>query len=107
MTEEEIRQIDDATLSAISFGLETSMVHYGVFAFFFLFNIVAYMVANLSFILQVPPIHGGQSAGDEVGPIKKGKIIRCFLLDEISMHSCKMFVVMKFNYILYYIWHGY
>ena len=44
MIEEELRQIDDATLSAISFGLETSTVHYVVFAFF-LFDIVAYMVA--------------------------------------------------------------
>ena len=51
MTEEELRQIDDATLSAISFGLETYTIHYVVFAFFFLFDIVAYMVAKLSFIL--------------------------------------------------------
>ena len=51
MTEEELRQIDDATLSAISFGFETSTVHYVVFSLFFLFDIVAYMVANLSFIL--------------------------------------------------------
>ena len=51
MTEEELRQIDDATLSAISFGLETSTIHYVVFAFFNIFDIVAYMVANISFIL--------------------------------------------------------
>ena len=81
MTEEELRQIDDATLLAISFGLETSIVHYVVFALFFLFDIVAYMIANLSFILQVPPILGGQSAGDELEPIDKGKVIRCFLFD--------------------------
>ena len=78
MIEEELRQIDDAMLSAISFGLETSTVHYVVFAFFFLFDIVAYMVANLSFILQVPPDPGGQSAGDEPTHIDKGKVIRCF-----------------------------
>ena len=68
-------------LSAISFGLETSMVHYAVFAFFFLFDIVAYMVANLYFILQVSPIPGGKSAGDEPACIDKGKVIRCFLFD--------------------------
>ena len=51
MTEEELKQIDDVMLSTISFGLETSTVHYVVFALFFLFDIVAYMVANLSFIL--------------------------------------------------------
>ena len=81
MTEEELRQIDDATLSAISFGLETSTVHYVVFAFFFLFDIVAYMVANLSFILQVPPVRGGQSVRGEPARIDKGKVIRCFLFD--------------------------
>ena len=81
MTEEELRQVDDAMLSAISFGLETSTVHYVVFSLFFLFDIVAYMVSNLSFILQVPPIPGGQSAGDEPAPIDKGKVIRCFLFD--------------------------
>ena len=80
MTEEELRQIDDATLSAISFGLETSTVHYVVFVFF-LFDIVAYMVANLSFILQVPLVSMGQSAGDKPTPIDKGKVIRCFLFD--------------------------
>ena len=56
MTKEELRQVDNVTLSAISFGLETSMVHYVVFSLFFLFDIVAYMVANLSFILQVPRV---------------------------------------------------
>ena len=80
MTEEELRKIDDATLSAISFGLETSTVHYVVFAFF-LFDIVAYMVAKLSFILQVPPVPRGQSAGGEPTFIDKGKVIRCFLFD--------------------------
>ena len=50
MIEEELRQIDDAMLSAISFGLETYMVHYVVFTFFFLFDIVAYMVAKIYFI---------------------------------------------------------
>ena len=81
MTKEDLRKIDDAMLSAISFGLETSTVHYVVFALFFLFDIVAYMVANLSFILQVPPVPGGQSAGDEPACIEKGKVIRCFLFD--------------------------
>ena len=76
MTEEELRQIDDATLSAISFGLETSTIHYFVFSLFFLFDIVAYMVANLSFILQVPPISGKQSVGVEPAHIDKGKVIR-------------------------------
>ena len=51
MTKEELRQVDDATLSAISLGLETSMVHYVVFSLFFLFDIVAYIVSNLSFFL--------------------------------------------------------
>ena len=68
-------------LSALSFGLETSMVNYVVFSLFFLFDIVAYMVANLSFILQVPPVLGGQSVGDEPTPIDKGKVIRFFLFD--------------------------
>ena len=82
MTKEELRQVDNVTLSAISFGLETSMIHYVVFSLlFFLFDIVAYMVSNLSFILQVPPIPGGQSAEDEPTPIEKGKVIRCFLFD--------------------------
>ena len=78
---EELRQVDDAMLLTISFGLETSTVHYVVFLLFFLFDIVAYMVSNLSFFLQVSPIPGGQSARDEVGPIDKGKVIRCFLFD--------------------------
>ena len=81
MTEEELRQVDDATLLAISFGLETSTVHYVVFSLFFLFDIVAYMVSNLSFFLQVSPVPRGQSAVVEVGPIDKGKVIRCFLFD--------------------------
>ena len=81
MTEEELRQVDDATLSAISFGYETSMVHYVVFSFFFLFDIVAYMVSNLSFFLQVSVVPTGQSVGDEPRPIDKGKVIRCFLFD--------------------------
>ena len=72
MTEEELRQIDDATLSAISFGLETSMVHYVVFSFIFLFDIVAYMVAKLSFILQVVVVPGEQSAEGEPARIDKG-----------------------------------
>ena len=63
MTEEELRQIDDAMLSAISFGFETSTVHYVVFAFFFSFDIVAYMVAKLSFILQVAAAPGGTKCG--------------------------------------------
>ena len=81
MTKEELRQIDDDMLLAISFGLETSTVHYVVFSLFFLFDIVAYMVSNLSFILQVPLVPGGQSARDEPTPIDKGKVIRCFLFD--------------------------
>ena len=81
MTKEELRQIDDATLLAISFGLETSTVHYVVFALFFLFDIVAYMVAKLSFILQVAAVPGGQSAEGEPARIDKGKVIRCFLFD--------------------------
>ena len=81
MTEEELRQVDDVKLSTISFGLETSMVHYVVFSLFFLFDIVAYMVSNLSFILQIPPVPGGQSVGDESACIEKGKVIRCFLFD--------------------------
>ena len=68
-------------LSAISFGLETSTVHYVVFSFFFLFDIVAYMVSNLSYSLQVPPVPGGQSAEGEPARIDKGKVIRCFLFD--------------------------
>ena len=67
-------------LSTIFFGIETSMVHYVVFSLFFVFDIVD-MVSNLSFLLQVSPVSGGQSAGDEVGPIKKRKVIRCFLFD--------------------------
>ena len=51
MTEEELKQVDDAMLSAISFGLETSTVLYVVFSLFFLFDIVTYMVSNLSFFL--------------------------------------------------------
>ena len=101
MTEEELKQIDDATLSTISFGLETSTIHYVVFAFFNIFDIVAYMVANISFILHVPPVPGGQSARGEPTHIDKGKVIRCFLFDYISMYSCKKIMVMKFNYILY------
>ena len=81
MTKEELRQVVDATLLAISFGLETSMVHYVMFSLFFLFNILAYMVSNLSFLFQVSPVNGGQSVGDEAGPIDKGKVIRCFLFD--------------------------
>ena len=81
MTEEELRQVDDVTLSVISFGLETSMVHYVVFSLFFLFDTVAYMVSNLSFFLQVSPVPRGKSVRDEVGPIEKGKVIRCFLFD--------------------------
>ena len=57
------------------------MVHYDVFSLFLLFDIVVYMVSNLSFMLQVPPVPGGQSAGDEQGPIDKGKLIRFFLFD--------------------------
>lgn len=49
--------------------------------FFFLFDIVAYMVANLSFILQIPPASGGQSVGGEPACTDKGKVIRCFLID--------------------------
>ena len=79
MTEEELRYIDNATLLTISFGLETSMIHCVVFSLFFLFDIVAYMVSNLSFILQVPPVPWGQSSGDEPTCIDKGKVIRCFL----------------------------
>ena len=48
---------------------------------FFLFDIVAYMVAHLSFILHVSHVLGGQSAGDEPAHIDKGKVIRCFLFD--------------------------
>ena len=81
MTEKELRQVDDAMLSTISFGLETSTVHYVVFSLFFLFDIVAYMVSILSFILQVPLVLGGQSVGDEPRPIDKGKVIRFFLFD--------------------------
>ena len=81
MTEGELRQVDDAMLSAISFGLETSTIYYVVFSLFFLFDIIAYMVSNISFILQVPPVPGGQSAGDELAPIDKGKVIRCFLFN--------------------------
>ena len=51
MTKEELRYIDDAVLSVISFGLEISMVHYVVFSLFFQFDIVAYMVSNISFFL--------------------------------------------------------
>ena len=68
-------------LLAISFGLETSTIHYVVFSLFFLFDIVTYMIYNLSFILQVPPVPEGQSVGDELAPIDKGKVIRCFLFD--------------------------
>ena len=68
-------------LSPISFFLETSTVNYVVFSLFFLFDIVAYMVSNLSFFLQVSLVSGGQSARDEAGPIDKGKVIRCFLFD--------------------------
>ena len=57
------------------------MVQYVVFSLFFLFDIVAYMVSNLSFILQVPLVPGGQSAGDDPTPIDKGKVIRFFLFD--------------------------
>ena len=81
MTKEELRQVDDATLSAISFGLQTSMVNYVVFSLFFLFDIVAYMVSNLSFFLQVSPVPREQNAVVDVGPIDKGKVIRCFLFD--------------------------
>ena len=81
MTKDELRQIDDAMLSAISFGLETSTIHYVVFGLFFLFDIVEYMVANLSFILQVPLVPRGQSSGDDPSCIDKGKVIRCFLFD--------------------------
>ena len=98
MTEEELRQVDDATLSAISFGLETSKVHYVVFLLFFLFDIVSHMVSNLSFLLQVSTVPQGQSVGDEPRPIDKGKVIRCLVFDKILTHSCKIFVVIKFNY---------
>ena len=80
MTEEELLQIDDATLLAISFGLETYMVHCVVFSLFFLFDIVAYMVAKLSFILQVAAIPGGQSAEGEPARIDKGKVLGAFYL---------------------------
>ena len=49
MTEEELRQVDNVMLSGISFGLETSMLYYVVFSLFFLVDIIAYMVSNLSF----------------------------------------------------------
>ena len=81
MTEEELRQVDDATHSTISVGLEKYMVHYVVFSLFFLFDIVAYMVSNLSFFLLISPVPRGESVGDELGPIDKGKVIRCFLFD--------------------------
>ena len=48
---------------------------------FFLFDIVAYMVAKLSFILQVAAVPRGQSAEGEPTRIDKGKVIRCFLFD--------------------------
>ena len=57
------------------------MILYVVFSLFFLFDIVAYMVSNLSFFLQVSLVPGGQSAGVDVGPVDKGKVIRCFLFD--------------------------
>ena len=81
MIEEELKQVDNVTLSTISFGLETSMVHYVVFSLFFLFDIVAYLVSNISFFLQVSPVPGGQSAANEARPIDKGKVIRFFLFD--------------------------
>ena len=71
MTEEELRQGYDATFLAISFGFETSTIHYVVFSLFFLFDIIEYMVSNLSFILKIPPILGGESARDEPTPIDK------------------------------------
>ena len=43
---------------------------------FFLPDVVTYMVSNLSFLLQVSPVSGGQSVGDEPGPMDKGKVIR-------------------------------
>ena len=48
---------------------------------FFLFDIVAYMVAKLSFILQVAAVPGGQSTEGELARIDKGKVIRFFLFD--------------------------
>ena len=78
MTEEELRQIYNVTLSAISFGFETSMVHYVVFSLFLIFNIGAYMVSNLSLLLEVSHINVGQSVGGEAQPINKGKVIRYF-----------------------------
>ena len=81
MTKEELRQVNNVTLSTISFGLGTSTIHYFVFSLFFLFDIVAYMVSNLSFFLWVSLVSGGQSVRDEAGPIDKGKVIRFFLFD--------------------------
>ena len=49
--------------------------------FFSLFDIVAYMVAKISFILQVAAVPGGQSAEGEPACIDKGKVIRYFLFD--------------------------
>ena len=51
MTKKELRQVDNVMLLPISFGLETSIVYYVVFSLFFLFDIGAYMVSNLSFLL--------------------------------------------------------
>ena len=71
MTKEELKNVDNAMLSTISFGLETSIVYYVVFSLFFLFHIGAYMVSNLSFLLQVSPINGGQSEGIRHNPFPR------------------------------------
>ena len=78
MTEEELKHVDNVTLSVISFDLETSMVYFVLFSLFFLFDIGAYMVFNLSFLSQVSLVSGGQSEGGEAQPTDKGKVIRCF-----------------------------
>ena len=79
MTEEES---DKLTMPrSRPFHLALRHLRYIMLCLNFIFDIVAYMVAKLSFILQVAAVSGGQSAEGEPARINKGKVIRCFLFD--------------------------
>lgn len=72
-----MRDLDVVTLSAISFGLETSTVCIILLLNHFLFDIIFYMISHLLFLLQVSPVSGGQCEGVAPPTIDKGKVIIC------------------------------
>jgi hypothetical protein len=96
MTEEELRQVDDSTLSAISFGLDTYMVYYKLCTHYFFLYYLVYMLKSLSIraikfihlliychlivLLQVSADVSGGHEGVPSSCIKKGKVINCLRL---------------------------